>query len=239
MKTSKVFDIDISKLDLLESANLVNKWLSQDKKRQVVTANSEMLYLAYKDKEFKYILQNADMVTPDGVGSVWAAKTLDTAVKERVAGYDLLRKILEVSRAKVFLLGAKDEVVSSAAKKIRKMYQGIDVVGYKDGYFEDDELVIKEINSLEPDIIFVALGCPRQEIWISKNLEKLNVKVAMGVGGSFDVIAGIVKRAPRIWQKLGIEWLYRLIKQPSRFTRMLALPKFVCIVLKMKVLNKD
>ncbi len=237
METSKVFDIDISKLDLLESANLVNKWLSQDKKRQVVTANSEMLYLAYKDKEFKNILQNADMVTPDGVGSVWAAKTLDTAVKERVAGYDLLRKILEVSRAKVFLLGAKDEVVKSAARKIGKQYQEIDVVGYKDGYFVDDELVIKEINSLEPDIIFVALGCPRQEIWISKNLEKLNVKVAMGVGGSFDVIAGIVKRAPIIWQKLGVEWLYRLIKQPSRFTRMLALPKFVYIVLKMKVLN--
>jgi N-acetylglucosaminyldiphosphoundecaprenol N-acetyl-beta-D-mannosaminyltransferase len=237
LETSKVFDIDISKLDLLESANLVNKWLSQDKKRQVVTANSEMLYLAYKDKEFKNILQNADMVTPDGVGSVWAAKTLDTAVKERVAGYDLLRKILEVSRAKVFLLGAKDEVVKSAARKIGKQYQEIDVVGYKDGYFVDDELVIKEINSLEPDIIFVALGCPRQEIWISKNLEKLNVKVAMGVGGSFDVIAGIVKRAPIIWQKLGVEWLYRLIKQPSRFTRMLALPKFVYIVLKMKVLN--
>ncbi len=238
MDKSKVLDINIANLDIVKTAELIKSWLLQSGKKQVITANSEMLYLAHKDKEFRKILQNASIVTPDGIGVVWAAKLLDKPVAERVAGYDLMLKILEISDAKVFLLGAEAKVVKEAARKING-YRGISVAGYSDGYFESDDIVVEKINKAKPDIIFVALGCPKQEFWISKNLEELNVKVCMGVGGSFDVIAGNVKRAPKLWQRMGLEWLYRLIKQPSRFFRMLALPKFALLVLKTKLLKKD
>lgn len=225
--SSYIFDINISQLTLAESTKEILSWLDKPSQHHVVTANSEMLYLTTKDKRLKKILQKADMVTPDGVGAVWAAKTLSKPVQERVAGFDLFLSLLEEGKnTNVFLLGARQEVVKTAAEKISQTYQNINVVGFQDGFFSDDESVVAEINKNKVDIVFVALGCPKQEYWISDNLEKLEVKVAVGVGGSFDVIAGEVKRAPEIWQKLGLEWTYRLIKQPSRFFRMLALPKF-------------
>lgn len=229
---SEIFNIKISQLDLNETTKAVLQKINKPGKSHIVTANSEMLYLTTRDKKLKNILQKAEIVTPDGVGAVWAAKKLSKPVKERVAGFDLFKSILEHgNEINVFLLGAKKNTVEKAADYISKSYEKIEVVGINDGYFENSDLVVSEINGSRADVLFVALGCPKQEYWISDNLDNLNVKVAMGVGGSFDVIAGEVKRAPKMWQSLGLEWAYRLIKQPSRFLRMLALPKFVIKVL--------
>lgn len=225
---SEIFNIRISQLGLSETTEAIFQKIEKPGKNHIVTANSEMLYLTTKDERLRKILQAADIVTPDGVGAVWAAKKLSNPVKERVAGFDLFKSILEAeSCIKIFLLGAKKSTVEKAADKISRSYKNVKVVGYNDGFFEDSDAVVSKINCSNADILFVALGCPKQEYWISDNLENLNVKVAMGVGGSFDVIAGEVRRAPRVWQKLGLEWAYRLIKQPTRFFRMLSLPKFV------------
>ncbi len=230
--TSSIFDIEISQKSLKETEQIIFKNIKENKKIHVVTANSEMLYLTTKDSKLKNILQKADIVTPDGVGSVWAAKKLSKPVKERVAGFDLLTSLLKNgSNINIFLLGANNNVVKKAAEKIANNYPNINIVGFHDGYFDDNEKIIEVINQSETEILFVALGCPKQEYWIRENFNKLRLNVAMGVGGSFDVIAGEVKRAPKLWQKLGLEWAYRLIKQPSRFKRMLALPKFVMKVL--------
>ncbi len=226
--TSKIFSIEISQLGLAETTKTILQNLDKSGKSHIVTANSEMLYLTTKDKKLKKILQNAEIVTPDGVGAVWAAKKLSKPVKERVAGFDLFRSILEHGDGiNIFLLGAKPNIVEKAAENISRTYKDVNAVGFNDGYFKDNDLVISEINNSKADILFVALGCPKQEYWISDNLDDLDIKVAMGVGGSFDVVAGEVKRAPKIWQRLGLEWAYRLIKQPNRFFRMLSLPKFV------------
>ncbi|MFP4456453.1 MAG: WecB/TagA/CpsF family glycosyltransferase [Clostridia bacterium] len=225
---SEIFNIEISQLGLSETTKAIFQKIEKPGKNHIVTANSEMLYLTTKDERLRKILQAAEIVTPDGVGAVWAAKKLSNPVKERVAGFDLFKSILEAeSCIKIFLLGAKKSTVEKAADNISRSYRNVKVVGYNDGFFEDSDSVVSKINCSNADILFVALGCPKQEYWISDNLEKLNVKVAMGVGGSFDVIAGEVKRAPKVWQKLGLEWAYRLIRQPTRFFRMLSLPKFV------------
>jgi N-acetylglucosaminyldiphosphoundecaprenol N-acetyl-beta-D-mannosaminyltransferase len=226
--TSNIFDIDITQLSLEETTKKILESVRESKKIHVVTANSEMLYLTTQDKRLKHILQRANIVTPDGVGAVWAARKLSEPVKERVAGFDLFCALLSKGKnINVFLLGAKNDVVKKAVKQIEKEYPNVRVVGFNDGFFNNDETIVNTINEKNVDILFVALGCPKQEYWISNHLSKLDIKVAMGVGGSFDVIAGEVKRAPQLWQKLGLEWAYRLIKQPSRFKRMLALPKFV------------
>jgi len=230
--SSEIFNIKMSQLSFFETTETILQKANKPGKSHIVTANSEILYLTTKDKKLKKILQQADIVTPDGIGAVWAAKKLSEPVKERVAGVDLFKSILEHGEGiNIFLLGAKRSTVEKLARIIKEEYKGVSVVGFNDGYFENNDLVISEINKSNADFLFVALGCPKQEYWISDNLDNLDIKVAMGVGGSFDIVAGDVKRAPLIWQRLGLEWAYRLFKQPSRFFRMLALPKFVIKVI--------
>ncbi len=147
-------------------------------------------------------------------------------------------RLLEVGQQKhfkIYLLGAQKETIEKTVANIHKNYPNVDVVGYHDGYFDwNNNDFAKEIATLQPDLVFVALGVPRQEKWITENLDKFSKGVFIGVGGSFDVIAGTVKRAPVLWQKLNLEWLYRLLRQPSRFGRMLVLPRFALKVFALK-----
>ena len=193
---------------------------------------------ANKDAGYKDIIQGADYLIADGYGIILASKLLGKPLPERIAGFEIMTALLEEGDRQgwsVYFLGAKEEVVSKAVTTVTERYENLTIAGYHNGYFDwNDTYVQEEIKAKEPDLIFVALGFPKQEQWISSNINHFNKGVFIGLGGSFDVLAGAVKRAPLIWQKLNLEWLYRLIKQPSRWRRMLALPHFILKVMKVK-----
>lgn len=196
----------------------------------MVTPNPEIVMAAWDNKELKDALSKADLVIPDGIGVVKAAKIIGTPLKERLPGIEIGEAILEYaanSGKKVFLLGAKPGVADAAAEKMKNIYPGLNICGTNDGYFKEDDPVIAKINMARPDFLMVCLGAPKQELWMSANSKKLDVGLMAGLGGSLDVFAGNVMRAPKIWQKLNTEWLYRCIKEPWRFKRIARLPLFI------------
>lgn len=215
----------------------LNQKILNDSKSFVVTANAEILMMCQEDSNYKNILANdADLVLPDGAGTVWAGRKLGYSVPERVAGVDLFNNLLALSAEndyKVFFFGASEDVVIAAKEKAKCLYPHLKIVGYRNGFFNEEDAteIISNINASKADILFVALGAPKQEEWISKNLKQLNALITMGVGGSFDVLAGKMERAPLWMQKNSLEWLFRLYKQPKRLIRMMALPKFVIKVM--------
>lgn len=232
-----IFGIPFSKWGMQETVRYLTAAVSARKPHQVITANPVMVMAALEDPSYKKMMQQAELIVPDGTGVVWASRIGGDPVAERVAGYDLLHELMkqgELHRWKVYLLGASPEVVEKTASRLKELYPGTEIVGYRDGYFtaEQDEEVVDEIRKTSPDLLFVARGADTQEPWIAKYKQRLGVPVVMGVGGSFDVISGKTKRAPKLFQKLRLEWLYRLIKEPTRFRRMLALPKFAVRVLR-------
>ncbi len=190
------------------------------------------------DAAYSSIVRTADYVIADGIGVIIASKLLGCPLPERIAGYDLLVELLKSGNEKgrsIYLLGAKKEVIERAVENVKVNYPHLKVAGWHDGYFNwESTEIMDEIKLKKPDLIFVALGFPKQEIWISKNIGSVDKGIFMGVGGSFDVLAGAVKRAPIMWQKINLEWLYRLIKQPSRWKRMLVLPQFMIKIIKEK-----
>ncbi|AEF16478.1 glycosyl transferase, WecB/TagA/CpsF family [Thermoanaerobacterium xylanolyticum LX-11] len=231
-----IFDVPIDKVNMKQAVDTVEKFLSEDRLHMVATPNAEIVMMAQKDPEYKEILNKTDLNVPDGSGVIFASKIYKEELPERVAGFDLMMELIKVASAKkykIYLLGAKSDVVKAAYLNLKRQYSEIDIVGFHDGYFskDDEDEIIHDINEKNTDLLFVALGAPKQEKWIYENRNKLKAKVAIGVGGSFDVIAGKVTRAPEIYRKLGLEWFYRLLKEPWRYKRMMALPKFAVKVL--------
>ena len=234
-KKLNVLGIGVDTFDMAGAVKFLKDALSKDSMTKVYTPNSEILLHAYKNEDYKDVLNRAELVTADGIGVVYASKILGYPLPERVSGFDLANELLSEAaplNKSVYLFGSKPGVAEKAAEKIISLYPGIKIAGVADGYFdaEKEAKIVADINENSPDILFVCLGFPKQEFWIDAHSD-LSAKIAMGLGGSLDVFAGTVKRAPKFYQKLGIEWLYRLIKQPSRFIRMLALPKFGFTVL--------
>jgi len=193
----------------------------------VVTPNPEFVLAAEKDKEFQDVLNGADLVIPDGIGVIYSAKLLGTPLKSRVPGIEFSAGMLahmDKVGGRVFLLGAKPGVAEQAAANISKDYPNLIICGTHDGYFKEDEPVVQIIKESSADLLFVCLGAPRQEKFMAKYGPEMGVKLAMGLGGSLDVYAGVVERAPERWQKLNLEWAYRLVKEPKRIGRMAKLP---------------
>lgn len=236
MNKVDILGVLVDKVNIPEAVDRIMKMLSENIPHAVFTPNSEIIMLAYKNEEFKEILNSADMLTADGIGVVYASKILHNPIEERAAGYDIacgvIEQISETGHG-LYLLGGKPGVAEIAKENLEKQYPFLRIVGTHDGYFDGSKLpqIIDDINNSGADILFVCLGAPAQEKWIHANMHKLKVRVSMGVGGSIDVLAGVAERAPEKWCNMGFEWLYRLIKQPSRFVRMLALPKFGLTVL--------
>lgn len=213
----------------------------EDKVSQVVTINPEMFDCAKADKEFASILETAEMVIPDGVGVKIGLKILGYNV-DRIAGVDYARKMIELSAQNnlpVALIGAKPEVIQKACDNLKSEIEGVNIVYSQDGYFDDEDRVLDELSQSGARLVLVALGSPKQEKFISKAKKIVPFGLMIGVGGSFDVWSGTVERAPEIYQKLGVEWLYRTVKQPERFKRIFpTLPLFIMRVFKEKFITR-
>ena len=236
METVDILGVNINKLNMELAVKTAEGFLDSDGFHCIYTPNSEIVMSAYKNEEFRDIINKADLRTADGIGLVHAAKILGSPLEERVAGFDLVMKILEdlpKLGKSVYFFGSAPGVADEAKAKLEEKFPGINVCGTANGYFdaEREKEVIEEINSLKPDLLFVCLGAPKQEKWLHAHIDELDVGVAFGLGGSLDVFAGTVKRAPEFFQKHGIEWLYRLMKQPKRAIRMLDLPRFALKVI--------
>lgn len=236
-----IYGIPVSKLSLQDTVRYLTEVLEQNKGENqapfhVVTANPIMIMTALSNDTHMTMMKNAELIVPDGTGLVWATYYVGNPVVERVPGIDLLHELMKVSEQNqwsVFLLGTSSDTIRKTAGHLNKQYPRLILAGYRDGYFQpaQDQEVIAQIREAKPHILLVGRSENSQDVWIDKYKYQLNVPLMMGIGGSFDVIAGTVKRAPRLWQKLHMEWLYRLLKEPRRFRRMLLLPKFALKVI--------
>lgn len=241
----RILGIDVDNINVEEAGEITKQLIINSNKncKVIVAPNTEFIMMAQKDEEFYNILRGADLATPDSVGVMIGGKLQKKPLKQRIPGQMYFRKVLEVGEKEgwtFYLLGGKGDVPALATENLKKIYPNIKIVGYHEGFFEKDseEKVIEEINKLQPNVLFVAMGAPIQEKWIEKNKTKLKVDVAAGQGGTFDYEAGKIKRAPIIFQKLGIEWFWRLILQPSRIFRMIVLPIYLMKIVFKKDITK-
>lgn len=230
-KTIKVLHINFIKATFEQFIKQLEEDLKTKQNKFIVTANPEIVLYANDNPNYLELVNSADYVTPDGIGIVKAAKTLGTPIPERITGYDtlvILLKIANKNNLSIYFLGSKEEVISATVKKVKTDYPNIKIAGYHNGYFADDALMQEKIIDSTPDIVFAAVGFPKQEFFLNEMQKKRKSNALwMGVGGSFDVLSGTKKRAPQIFQNLHLEWAYRFITEPTRAKRMLAIPKFM------------
>jgi len=237
----EILTLKINNITMKEIVNdLINSIRKGKEKQLIYTPNSEIVVKAFDNGDFSRLLNEADYLTPDGAGLLIAARLLGQPLQERVAGYDLMRNLLREVADKdisVYFLGGKPGIVDSAVDNIKKELPELNMAGFHHGYLDSDtkEMVIEDINNKKPDILMVGMGVPLQEKFFDSYFDQLNIKVGLTVGGSFDVIAGKAKRAPLWMQKMYLEWFYRLLQEPKRFKRMLALPRFLYLVFKEKI----
>jgi len=238
---TEVLGVNFDNLNMDEAVSKAYELMEQRRSAYVVTPNPEIVWMCRDNAALRESVISADLVVPDGIGVVYSAKILGTPLKSRVPGIDLgtgLFKCIAETDKTLYLLGAKPGIAEKAAENITTQFPGIKICGTADGYFKDDAPVIEKINAVAPDLLLVCLGAPKQEIWMHSNAHKLNVGLMMGLGGVLDVFAGTVQRAPESWQKLGLEWLYRLIKQPSRIKRMIKLPLILFAAVGVRIRGK-
>ena len=239
MKT-KILGVSFDNLLPSQAVKKALSFLDHDTSSTIFTPNPEMVMLAQKDAGFADILASGDLVIPDGIGIVHASRLTDNRITQRVPGIDLLMDLFDNIKDtghSVYFLGAAPGVAETAAAKMRGKFPGLIICGCHHGYFDDadDDAIIAEINDVGSDIVLVGLGFPRQEKWIFRHKSRINAKILMGVGGSFDILSGRLRRAPKIFQQLGLEWLYRLLRQPSRLPRQMVFVKFVILVVYRKI----
>ena len=232
-------------LSMDETINIVEYIIKKRIPTQHVVINASKVNLMENDSTLKDIVNSCPLINADGASIVWAAKKLNVPLKERVTGIDLFMNLVELSSKrnyKIYLFGAKEEVVKKVKNIFEEKYPNINIVGYRNGYFDekDEKNIVKNINESNADILFVAFSSPMKEFWINKYLNQMNVPFVMGVGGSFDVVAGVTKRAPKWMQKIGMEWFYRFIQEPRRMWKryIIGNAKFIKLTYKYKKINK-
>ncbi len=268
-----ILSVGIDTLRKYQVIGKIDQFLKSTGKHYIVTPNPEFLMESRKDKKFKNILNKADIAIPDGIGLLWAScflgskskliyasalyyglllilfpKTCQKLISERITGTDLIMDIAQLceqNKYSIFLLGATEGISEACALKLKKKYSNLKIAGTYSGNPKQkyDKKIINIINKVEPSVLFVAYGHPKQEKWISRNLNSLDsVKLAMGVGGAFDFISGKIKRAPLLFRKTGLEWFWRVVREPWRFNRILtATWRFMNEVIKYKLkeMRKD
>lgn len=225
-----VLGIQVNTEDYDELIEQIFERIERKEKSLIVAINPEKIMKAKDDPALKKLLNEAEFQIPDGIGVILASKIQKGNITKRVTGIDMMMRLCEEAakrQKRIFLYGAKPGVAAAAAEKLKELYPGIQIAGVQHGYAKDNEKVAAKINEAKPDILFVAMGSPKQENWINANRDRLYPIIYQGVGGSFDVLAGNVKRAPEFFQKAGLEWFYRLMLEPKRIKRQMALPKFL------------
>lgn len=234
-----ILGVRVDRVDLAQTLDQIGAWIGESAPppcRQICTVNPEFVMRARRDPEVAMALRNADLCVADGVGIVWAAQLLRAPLRERVTGSDGIYQICERAARegwRIYLLGAAPGVAQQAAQRLRALYAGVEIVGTHSGTPAEADWpdIHQRLWEARPDILLVAFGHPKQELWIDQHRKELPTAVAMGMGGTFDFVAGITVRAPHWMRQLGLEWLHRLIQQPWRWRRMLALPRFALLVL--------
>ncbi len=226
----------MSAITYAEWLPLIDQWVQSGQPHHVCTINPEMIMIARQDVNFHNILSRADLTVPDGVGLLWAARQIGQPLPQRVTGSDGVPIIAAEAAQRgwrIYLLGAAPGIADQAAAVLRQRHPSLQIVGTYSGSpaADEEDAIVARINAADADILFVAYGAPEQDKWIARNLPRLRVKMALGVGGSLDFVAGIIPRAPLSFQRLGLEWLYRLYLQPWRIKRMLRIPRFMLAVL--------
>ena len=231
---TEILGVGFDDLTIEEAADRASALLEEEGFHYVVTPNPELVDRARREETFREALNGADLVLPDGIGVVYAARLLGRSLKGRCPGIDFAGKLMErMARngQRLYLLGAKPGVAEAAAARLEVRYPGLTICGVHDGYFQEDGPVVEDIRKAGADVVFVCLGFPKQEYWMVKNGPATGARLLAGLGGSLDVFAGVVERAPESWQRLGLEWLYRLTREPKRIGRMARLPLFLAAAL--------
>lgn len=240
-----ILDVEVSRYDLIETMHLFSNAIENDQKLRVSVTPVNCVLWAYRDEKLKQIYNSADIVTADGVPLLWASRLLGSSIKGRVTGLDLLPEFSKISAEKgykYFLLGAAEGVATKLANHLKNENPGLNVVGTYSPPFEDqfsiseNDKMIEMINKSNADILWVSLTAPKQDYWIAEHFDRLNVSIAIGVGAAFDVVAGNIKRSPKWMQNAGLEWLFRLIKEPRRLSKryLVEAPQFIPLVVKQK-----
>lgn len=247
VKTSNLFDCEVASINLNETLKVVEKIIDTNTYTQHVVLNAGKVVLMKKDSELKSIIKNCSLINADGQSIVWASKILGSPLPERVTGIDLMEKIIELASKKsygIYFFGAKEEVVQKVVNHYKEVYPGLKLSGYRNGYFSNEENgeIVDSIKASNADILLVAFSSPKKEYWLSKYGEEMGVPFVMGVGGSFDVVAGVTKRAPKWMQKIGLEWFYRFAQEPKRMWKryLVGNTKFIIYTLeeKFRILTK-
>lgn len=225
-----ILGVNFDNLTIKEAVDKAALMMGEEGFHYVVTPNPEIVNLARQKEDYRNTLNHASLVLPDGIGIIHAGRILGTPLKERVPGIDfatgLLERLSQEGR-RLYLLGAKPGVAQKAAESLKEQFKGLIICGTNDGYFTDGEQVAQQLREAMADVVFVCLGAPKQELWMAEYGAKSGAKLMVGLGGALDVFSGEVQRAPLGWQKLGLEWCYRLLHQPSRIGRMAKLPLFL------------
>lgn len=232
MEKINVLDIHFDNVNMEEAIEKCKEFLKNDKGNLIVTPNPEIVMKAKDNEDFKKIINEASLVIPDGIGIIKGAKILETPLKERVAGYDLICNLLELGKdgdISFYFWGSKPGIAEIAKQKLEEKYPKIKILGTDDGYFDENKKkeIVERIKNAKPDVLLVGIGAYKQEKTINELLDLNIFKIGIGCGGSIDVLSGTVKRAPKLFIKMHCEWLWRLLKQPSRLPRMMVLPKFL------------
>lgn len=241
----KILNTYVNAISMDETISCIEKIIQLGKPTQHVVINALKVNLMEEDIELRRIVNSCPLINADGTSIVWAGKKLGVPVKERVTGCDLFQKLVKISAEKgykIYLFGAKEEVVLKVKEIYEKQYPALKIVGYRNGYFteNDEEEIVKDIAESGADMMFVAFSSPKKEYWINKYLEQLNIPFVMGVGGSFDIVAGVIDRAPLWMQKHGMEWFYRFIQEPRRMWKryIIGNTKFVILTYMYKLRNR-
>ncbi len=233
----RVLGVRVDDVTQAETLALIAGWIEARTPRHVVTVNPEFVVRTWENKEFAAVLEGADLATPDGVGVVWAGRRLGATMPERVGGSDIALPLAgQCARRghRLFLLGAAEGVAAEAAHRLQRACPGLQIAGTYSGSprSEDEDAIVDVVRRARPDLLLVAYGSPAQDFWIARNKERLGVPVSIGVGGALDYLAGVQRRAPAIVRRLWLDWAFRLVMQPWRWRRMLALPRFAWAVLR-------
>lgn len=235
IRAIRILDLPVHIIDMNAALDRIDGFIRAGGPHHIVTADASMLVMAQTDDELHRIISRADLVTPDSAGILWASRRLGAPMRERVSGVDLVERLCALSPARgyrLYFLGAGPGVAQQAGERMQQRYPGAQIVGARHGFFSDQDLpdILEEIHACRPDVLCVALGIPKQEKWIDAHRDALGVPILIGVGGTLDVLSGTVKRAPILFQRARLEWLWRLLSNPRKIGKVMLLPRFVMLV---------